>query len=362
MKVKVKDLQTGCVLQKDVMGKTSHPLIPAKTILTKEHIEVLLAFLVKEVEIRSKLENGEHFKVVGNEDSGIIMPESAPSSFLDYYQQAVKLYKKEYQSWQAGLNVDISIIRSIIIPLLEKSEEDREWIRIIHLYSNKDDYPFHHAISVSLIAGYIAKGLGYDKGQYTQVALAGCLADCGMAKMSAKTLFKEDPLTGYEWKEIKKHPINSYQMIKNNSLLKPETKLAILQHHERLDGTGYPIGVSGNRVHMHSQIVAIADIYHAMTTERHYKQHPLSPFRTLQIMEEDLFGQFHMSIIKVLASAITSLSVGTVVKLSDDRIGEIVFVKSEALTRPLIKIKNTEEIIDLEKNRHTYISDVIFSS
>ena len=141
-----------------------------------------------------------------------------------------------------------------------------------------------------MIASFIANGLGYEKGQCLQVAFAGCLADCGMAKMPTSTLKELGSLTESGWKEIKHILFSSYNMVKD-ILLRPEAKLAIYQHHERLDGNGYPIGEKGNRVHPQSQIIAIADVYHAMTTERLYKR-AKSPFKALQVMEEELFGQF----------------------------------------------------------------------
>ncbi|MFK4998992.1 HD-GYP domain-containing protein [Bacillus sp. N9] len=170
----------------------------------------------------------------------------------------------------------------------------------------------------------MARELGYDKGQSLQVALAGCLADCGMAKVSPSILTKNAVLNEAEWKEIRNHPIYSYQMTKNISVLKPETKLAILQHHERLNGSGYPFGETGLRIHPHSKIVTIADIYHEMTTQRTYKE-TISPFKTLQVMEEDLFGQLDIKMYKTLSKAVASFSIGDQVQLSDGRIGEVIY-------------------------------------
>ncbi|MBW8350315.1 HD-GYP domain-containing protein [Bacillus sp. IITD106] len=359
MRVKVDALTAGCILQKDVMGRTNNPIIPAETILDENHLELLKLFLIKEVEIENKLANGELFRGSGIEDSGSSPKEIFSSgTFQDYYRKAVEQYKKEFLSWQSGIGINISNIRSLLIPLFEKAQENKDWIRQIHRYSKKEEYFYHHPIAVALIASFVAKGLGFDNGQCLQIALAGCLADCGMAKINESMFMNERSLNEQDWNEMKKHPIYSYQMIKNISLLKTETKLAILQHHERLNGSGYPLGEAGNRVHMHSQIVAIADIYHAMTAERPYKSMQ-PPFKALQVMEEDQFGKLDISILKILISAIASLPVGTTVKLSDGQYGKIIFGKQDALLRPLVKILDTGEIIDLEKNRSTYIDAII---
>lgn len=363
VKVRVEDLRVGCILSRDVMGKTSYPIMSAKTVLTEGHIEILHAFLIAEVEIHRIMESGELFqgtesiakKVVISQTESLFIPEL---SFKEAYIQAVQKYKREFQSWQSGVGVNIGNIRSMLLSLYEIAEEDKDWIRHIHLYSKKDEYLYHHAIAVGMIASFIADKLGYEKGQCLQVAFAGCLADCGMAKIPTSTLMELGSLTESGWKEIKQHPVLSYNMVKDISVLRPETKLAIYQHHERLNGTGYPRREKRNRIHPQSQILAIADVYHAMTTERLYKT-AKSPFKVLQIMEEELFGQFNILTLKELVSAMTKLPMGTVVKLSDSSLAEIMFIKSETPTRPLVKILVTGEMLDLEKNRNLYIQEVI---
>ncbi|MCM3112754.1 HD-GYP domain-containing protein [Lederbergia lenta] len=363
MRVRIEEIQADCILEKDVMGKTKNPIIAANTVLDKKHIHILRAFLIKEVDIQVKMANGDFFKKTETKmdkkvfDFNTDNP-SQELSFTEQYRQAVEQYKKEFQSWQSGLGVNMSNMRKLLIPLIEECEKNKDWIKSIHLYSNKDEYLYHHAIGIAMISHFLAKGLGYDKGQSLQAAIAGCLADCGMARVALSTLNKLGALNENDWIEIKKHPTYSYQMVKMLTLLKPEVKLAIYQHHERLDGSGYPRGEKGIRIHQLSQIVAIADVYHAMTTERPFKN-KRSPFKILQIMEEDLFGQFDIAILKVLATGVASLSVGSNVKLSNGEKAKIVYIKPEALTRPLIKIKNNGNMVDLEKNRHLYIEQVI---
>lgn len=304
MRVKVEEIQVGSILQKDIMGQTKNPIIPANTILNAKHIHILKAFLIKEVYIFPKMGNDELSKEIEIDVYEELSEGLNATSFTKEYIHAVEKYKREFQSWQSGLGVNMAIIRRILIPLIEKCEEKEDWIQKIHLYSKKEDYLSHHAIAVALTAHFISKGLGYDRGQSMQVAIAGCLADCGMAKISPSILTKMGPLIESNWNEIRKHPTYSYQMVKTLSLLKPEAKLAIFQHHERMNGSGYPLGEKGNRVHQYSQIIAIADVYHAMTVERPYKKMQ-SPYKTLQIMRRDLFGQFDISILKILVDALS---------------------------------------------------------
>lgn len=362
MKVNIETLQIGSVVTKDVMGKTSYPIIPKNTVITEKELEILRAFLIKEIEIKKQLVTGE--KAIIDEKVAPVTKrektiQTTKKGFVEEYRFAVEQYKHEFTTWQSGGKVNISKIREILSPAFEASQKSKSWIRSIHQYANKEEYHYYHTVAIGLIAGYIAKELGLNKGNCFQIALAGCLADCGMAKLPPNLLSFDKSLTSQSWAEIKKHPIHSYQMVKNITLLKPEMKLAILQHHERIDGTGYPLAEKGDRVHKYSQIIAIADIYHAMTSERPYKK-AQSPFKVLQSMEEDQFGKLDVSVLNILVTAITNLPLGTSVSLSNGDIGKIIFVKPELPTRPMVKINDTGEILDLINHRDIYIENVIY--
>ena len=116
-----------------------------------------------------------------------------------------------------------------------------------------------------------------------QIGLAGVLADSGMSRLNPNWLIKGTELTIQEFKEMKKHPTYSYQLVENITALTKAAKLAILQHHERLDGSGYPLGVKADKIHPYAKIIAIVDTYHAMTSERAYKPKK-SPFKVMEEM------------------------------------------------------------------------------
>lgn len=179
-----------------------------------------------------------------------------------------------------------------------------------------------------------------------------------MAKVSPTLLNKNTTLTVEEFEEIKKHPTYSYQMVKNSSLLKEATKIAILHHHERMDGSGYPFGEKANRIHPFAKILAVADSFHAMTSERIYKPKH-SPFKVIEIINEELFGEFDITVLKALSSAIMNYSVGTKIRLSDGQAAEIIFVEEKNPARPLVKLLETDQILPLEKNRYLHIEEII---
>ncbi|GIN86750.1 HD family phosphohydrolase [Heyndrickxia sporothermodurans] len=357
MRVKIDDLKIGAVIAEDVMGMTSTPIIPKKTVVTGEHVEVLKAFLKKEVNVEGSATKREKIQIKAVEAKTKIKEnESITLQFQQYFEETIQKYKLDFLKWQSGSAIDIANVRDYLYSLLEKAELETEIPPSLYLYNNESEYIYIHSISVGIISGLIAKKMGYGKGQYYQAALAGCLANAGMAKISHKIISKKNPLSSEEKLEIHEHPNHSLKMVQNSPLLKSETKLAIFQHHERLDGTGYPMGVKGNQLYPISRITAVADVFHALVSNRYYKQ-KLAPFKALELIRIDGFGKYDLSVINSLMSLIVNLSIGTKVMLSSGESGEVIFIKQSSPTRPLIKL-NGEEIIDLEKARDIHIKEV----
>ncbi|HYK74705.1 MAG TPA: HD-GYP domain-containing protein [Pseudoneobacillus sp.] len=361
MRVKIAELQEGCILTKDIYSWTNKPIVAKKTVLTREVIDVLHAFLIKDVTVEKTLVNGMPFipaeVIEDDKPKAIEKTEKVIKSFIDLYLEAVQDYKKEFISWQSGLTIKIGPIRALLLPLLEMLEDSPSEIFELHHLSKKDDYLYHHAVTVGLLSGFIGKKLNYPKGDWVQLALAGCLADCGMAKVNPVILHKKTSLNAHEYEDVKKHPVYSYKLVQSIPALRNEAKIAILQHHERIDGSGYPLGDTSTKIHPFAKIIAVADMFHAMTSERAYKGKQ-SPFKVLEMILQDSFGKFDMSVVKVLSSALMNFSIGSKVKLSDGQTAEIIFIDQQNPTRPLVKLMETNDIIHLEKNRHLYIDEI----
>lgn len=137
-------------------------------------------------------------------------------------------------------------------------------------------------------------------------------------------------------------------------------KLGILQHHERIDGSGYPLGVRDKKIHPFAKIIAISDTYHAMTSERMY-QKKLSPFQVLEEMLHDKHRKWDYPLLKTFTDSLLNYSIGTRVLLSTGEEATIIFVNEQQPTRPFIRLENTREIIDLKDQISMYIEDIIVS-
>lgn len=358
--VGINDLRIGKIVAEDIYANTQYPIVFKNTKVAPEHLHVFKAFHIFKVPIYIEVEddkNKAQIEGTSYEQTLSNIPKAA-DTFEKNYHNAVKEYKKLFIGWEAGSKIDITKVRGIILPLVENILEDRSIIFDLNAYSNPKDYLYHHCIATGLICAALAQKMGYERGYILQIAIAGALADCGMAKIPARIREKKEALNQAEFVEIRKHPLYSFQMVKSLPAIKEEMKIAIYQHHERLDGSGYMDGAKLEKISLFSQVIAVADTFHAMTSQRLYRSKE-SPFKVIEMIKESEFGKFNIKVVQALIDNVASLPIGTKIELSNLERGEIMFLNSYSPTRPLIKLSATGEIIDLAKNRSFYISRII---
>ncbi|MBM7678736.1 HD-GYP domain-containing protein, partial [Gracilibacillus alcaliphilus] len=337
MLVHPNQLQAGCVMIKSVHGLTNHPIIEQKTVISEKHIKVLQHFDIDVVEVADKLASGKPFVPKQHLRR---QPANKPKSlsFAGLYMETVEEYKALFQGWQGGIAMDIPKVRNVLTPLWKYVAQKNLDILALTEFSTKQDYIYHHGVSVAILAAYLSQRLGYQRSAF-QIGVAGLVMDSGMARLNNPWFTKGEPLSKVQYNAIKEHPVLSYRMIENQSFMSSEMKLAIVQHHERLDGSGYPTGVKGKMVHPISQILAIADIYHAMTVDRAY-QEKQSPFQVLDEIIQMQYHQLDFKVVQAFISLFTSQLRGKQVMLSNEEQAEIVYFQPTAPSRPLVRLIN----------------------
>lgn len=364
MKVAPDQLKPGCLLLSHVLGKTNRPIIPKDTVLTEEHIDVLKTFLIKEVNVSTKLASGETFnpkplsfqKQKNQEKSK--RPTLSKQLFEDHYLDVVDHYQDMFKAWQQNVPVNMPDIRKLLVPLLNRIDELKERVYTLHHYVTPDNYFYHHSVSVGLLSAFIAKQMDYLDHEWIQIGLAGALSDIGMAKIDEDILHKNKSLTDREIEKIKAHPIYSYRLIEKSPLMTQSAKLAVLQHHERRDGSGYPLGLRNNKIEPYAQIIAVCDIYHAMTSNRHF-QEKTSPFLVFEKLEAEQFSRIDPVVVHTFKKSIAHFSIGTKVRLSNGEQAEIIFTDPRLLTRPMVRLVDNGEILALKDLPNVHILEVL---
>ncbi|WNR44598.1 HD-GYP domain-containing protein [Paenibacillus roseipurpureus] len=349
--VAVSQLKSGEKLGENVITKLGNILLNKGKVIQERELEILKAFLIPSVQIESKngSEADKAMEEVKPKETETVHP------FYMEYSNMIKLLKRVFLLANGGQPLPILEIRTGLEALIRHIDAYKVLTftpknRTLH------DYIYHKSILVSLTSYSLAVWAGLPQKDLVQIALAGLLHDIGTSKVDRTLLEKKSPLSPVEMDEIKQHTLIGYQILKNMSGINEGVKLTALQHHEREDGSGYPLGVKSDKIHLYAKIVAIADIYNAMTNERYYKP-AHSPYVVLEQLLTESFGKLDPTLVQVFMNKSTQISNGTLVKLSDNRVGEIIFSDRSHPTRPWVNVNGT--IVNLTVERNLFIQDVI---
>ena len=156
--------------------------------------------------------------------------------------------------------------------LMHSIERNNAVVLNIMELKTSDEYTFTHSIDVATISMIVAKKLQLPPHTIQEIGTAGILHDVGKTKVPPEILNKPARLTAEEFEVMKKHSLYSYEMIKDISDLSDAIKYGVLEHHEKIDGSGYPLGVKGDEIAPYAKVLTVADIYDALCTARPYKK------------------------------------------------------------------------------------------
>lgn len=263
MEIETKRLRPGMVLLNDVNGVSGKPIVEKNTVLTELEIQFIQKFLIDKVNVTTsrqdqmKLDNVKHdTKQVTTQEE--IEEELDP--FLSVYSEVAQQYKTLFTSWRANVPVNMYHVRELMLPLFDLTEE-KSLSEIKSLLAGRsDDLFYYKSVAVSLLAVKLAQLLNYERKDWLQLGFAAILADIGLAKSKIA-------IDSHKQSYIR-HPALSYEMIKDEATLTQNAKIAIVQHHERLDGSGFPLKITAERIHPFARIIAVSDRYFTLYAEK----------------------------------------------------------------------------------------------
>ncbi|MDF2521289.1 MAG: ggdef domain [Clostridia bacterium] len=175
----------------------------------------------------------------------------------------------------------------------------------ITVLDTKDEYTSKHCQRVTKIALAIGRTMGLSKEDLLYLELAGLLHDIGKIAIPSEIINKEGSLTEHEFEIIKLHPYIGYKLINDIEFLEPSSRI-LLQHHERVDGKGYPLGLEGSQMETKAKVLAVADAYDAMTSSRPYRKKHLTAMEAVEEMLYNQDTQFDAQVTQALIGLIKS--------------------------------------------------------
>lgn len=259
---------------------------------------------------------------------------------------------------------NVKLVEEVLELLIETLEQaDKILYTVVDLLQS-DEYTYKHNVNVAILSILTAKALNYKKEDIKHIALGALLHDIGKMRVSPSLINKPSSLTLEERIEVEKHAQFGYEITEAVSQIPFLSKQIIRLHHEKLDGSGYPLGLKGIEIPEYVKIVTVCDMYDAMTTNRVYRS-KMPIYKALEHLMTDAVYKIDPAIYRTLTSNICIFPPGSGVVLSDGRVGVVTHFRHANPSRPRVRVihlngKNNYldiEEVNLENERTLFIQD-----
>jgi HD-GYP domain-containing protein (c-di-GMP phosphodiesterase class II) len=355
---KYEDL-VGKRLLQNIINSNGMLLIPSETILSESHVEKLEKFKIDifdiHVELVQLVEKKEEQAAVAQPEARVLVKSAKASSSGLVKQTNVTLQGIEEFIKNTG-KIPITDVEEILLPTIMEATQNRNIYKLFTELKAEGDYRFKHGIGVAYIAALLGRSLKLSEQEIVLLTTAASLCDIGSIKLPASLVHKNTELKPAEYDLMMQHTVMGYDLLKESDL-DDRIALVALQHHEREDGSGYPHKLKGAEIHLFSKIIAFADVYVAMTSERPQRS-PLPFYQVINKLYEDIIeSRFDSRIGLTFLNLLMSAQVGSDVILSNGKRGTIVLIHANDPTSPLISIE--DEFIDLSKAKSIHIMEII---
>lgn len=385
--IKLADLKLGMVTAAPVKTKRGQELIPAGTALTKQLISRLEFYsigsvcidetsILTEEEVQAALQAAmaqKREQSTSEIKAEAPQPEIASPQNEVAYSQKVKR-SKSFQEYSLHSTIvtktlqdqlegfirdkqpmDFDALLTAVKSLITPGQTIIQYFDMLHNLRSSDDSVYSHSLNVAMISRILGKWLKWSASDLDNLVIAGLLHDIGKLMIPPEILNKEDKLTDEEFEMIRWHPRAGYELIKDLNI-DSRIKKAALQHHERCDGSGYPMKASEIILDDFAMVIAIADVYDAMTAARKYRA-PLCPFQVIREFERDGYHKYNTAYLLTFLRHIAATYQNNRVILSDGRAAKIILLNHNSLSEPLVQL-NDGSCIDLATSP-LYIQSIV---
>ncbi len=266
----------------------------------------------------------------------ITMGEELPAA-RRLHSEAMDYVRHFVDDVRRGTQVDLSAASPLVQNFIDSVFRNETAAVTLFKLRGFDEYTYTHSINVSILSVLLGKHQGLDKTTLLNLGLAGLLHDVGKAKIDGDILNKPGKLTESEFQAMKAHPLEGFNILKDQVGLDPEILRAVVEHHERYDGSGYPQGLKWTAIDRFSRIVSVVDVYDALTSRRVYKN-AMAPAKALSLMFQMRSLQFPADDIDNFIRCIGVFPVGSFVRLSGGEYGIVASANPVRPTKPEVKV------------------------
>lgn len=253
------------------------------------------------------------------------------------YAEAKNLQKRAFRDISNGKTIDVADFRNCADGIIDSVFRNQDALLCMSRIRDKDAYLLEHSVNVSILMSIFAKYLNMEESVIEQLATGALLHDIGKIQVPDAVLNKPGRLTDEEFVEMRKHVEYSRDILLQIEGISAISLDVAANHHERLDGKGYPASLSGEQISLYSRMIAIVDTYDAITAQRVYKSGQTS-VKALKILLADSPNHFDPTLVKQFISAIGMYPPGTLVKLDSEKLALVLEHNPASLTCPVVKV------------------------
>ncbi|SHJ32768.1 HD-GYP domain-containing protein [Pseudobutyrivibrio xylanivorans] len=358
--INVSEIKPGMILAEKLVSPRGQILAEAGASITAQQLLHASYYGIEQIAIQDEEEAIDKYY------------DEAPDEFIGETQSWRILNSKEFKEFKQAYNRCTDKLEAIITDFVERKVpiNNDEIIDEIHMVFEKhstglgimammlniqelDASTFQHCVNVAIISRVCGGWIGItDETELDVLTMCGLYHDIGKSLVPHSILTKADKLTDEEFARMAEHPLLGYNLLLDAELDR-RIKLAALQHHERNDGSGYPYGLTKDFISPFSKIVAITDVYDAMTADRCYRA-GICPFEVIAQFQREDRAKYDQHILQVFLENIAESYISTGVLLSDGSRGIISMINKKSLSSPLIKLDDGS-FVDLRERTELFI-------
>ncbi len=339
-KVSISKCKAGDILWDDVFSDNGIILVAKNTVINDYIKTKLMEFGIYDI------------KIYDVEESS-----SKLADFAKKYKDCLLLIKDLLRGVVSGQFEEVEKVAYYISDMIYKHISESNFItQGLQRIRHNDEYTYTHCINTAFYSMLIGHWINLPEKDLYNLIIASLLHDIGKTKVPPEILNKKGRLDPEEFEIMKQHAALGYEIIKDLPEFDNEVKKAILLHHERVDGSGYPFGLKGDAISLFAKIISISDVYDAMTQNRIYKK-KVSPFESFKMFLTEGVSQFDYRILYEFLRHLAPLYIGTNVELSTGEIGEVVYIPPQDITYPILSINS--KYVDLSRNTSVKVLQVV---
>ena len=365
------------VVADDVYTTDDKLVIPEGTVLTEEIIKSLKEYGIFAIRIKVDEEDGS--TPLENDSEEEETEETLKSRTQEEQQNYLRQIKesKEFEEFHNAFIDSVDDLKGVFNKVVMHNEEidskailedvenvvdkGRNGIHILDMLQcmrGYDDVTYVHSVNVALLSNMIGRTVYPDisKEELDVLTLSGLLHDIGKMMVPDNIIQKNGRLTLPEYNVVKTHVLFGNNILKGLKNLDPRVAEVAMRHHERCDGTGYPGGYKREQIEPFARIVAIADTYDAMTSDRVYRA-ALCPFDVIHMFEREGIVKFDVEFLLPFLEKAVQAYLNTEVKLSTNEVGKVIMINHNEFSKPVVQVG--DEFYDLSKESSDIVIDKV---